>query len=74
MNDTWTKNVKEFTIKESEGYRLRVQSWKCKVPADLNSIDFIQESITDGKVTQTSTYNFFMTDDEIRTLATGLLK
>ena len=67
-------NIKEFTVKDTPGFRLRVKSWKCLRPADLNSIEFIQESKDDkGKVTQTSTYSFFMTDDEIKTLCQGML-
>jgi hypothetical protein len=62
--------VKEVTVKESEGFRLRIRSWKCIAPADVNSLEFIQESLnSDGTVAQTSTYNFFMTDSELNTLA-----
>ncbi len=67
--------MKEFTVKENQGFRLRVKSWKCAAPKDLNSIEFIQECKDDkGEVSQTSTYSFFMTDDEIRTLCEGMLK
>lgn len=65
--------MKQFTVKETPGYRLRVQSWKCQSPADLNAIEFVQESLRDGKVDMTSTYQFFMTDDEIKTLCQGML-
>lgn len=68
-------NIKEFTVKEDAGFRLRVKSWKCLRPADLNSIEFIQESKNDkGEVTQTSTYSFFMDDNEVKILCEGLLK
>lgn len=67
--------MKEFTVKESEGFRLRVKSWKCLRPNDLNSIEFIQECKDDkGEVTQSSTYNFFMTDNEIKVFCEGMLK
>lgn len=67
--------IKEFTVKESEGFRLRVKSWKCISPADLNSLEFIQESKNEkGEVCESSTYSFFMTDDEVKTLCEGLLK
>lgn len=65
--------MKQFTVKETPGYRLRVHSWKCQSPADLNAVEFIQESMTDGKVDMTSTYQFFITDDEIKTLCQGML-
>lgn len=68
-------NVKEFVVKEDLGFRLRVKSWKCLAPTDLNSLEFIQESLNDkSEVIQASTYNFFMTDEEIKVLCEGLLK
>jgi len=68
-------NTKEFTVKENAGFRLRVKSWKCLSPTDLNAIEFIQETKDkDGEVEMSSTYQFFMTDDEIAHLAQGLLK
>ena len=40
---------------------------------NLNSVEFIQESKNkEGDVDFSSTYNFFMTDEEMRTLAKGL--
>ena len=65
--------MKNFTVKENEAFRLRVKSWKCLTPSNLNSVEFIQESLKDGDVIDTSTYNFFMTDDEMKTLAQGLV-
>ena len=65
--------MKNFTVKENAAFRLRVKSWKCLTPSDLNSIEFIQESLKDGDVIETSTYNFFMTDEEMKTLAQGLV-
>jgi hypothetical protein len=68
-------NIKEFTVKQSTGFALKIKSWKCLSPADLNSIEFINESYNDdGEITHSSTYNFFMTDDEIKTLCEGMLK
>lgn len=67
--------MKEFTVKENAAFRLRVQSWKCVAPADLNAIEFIQETKDkEGNVDSSSTYQFFMTDPEVKTLAEGLLK
>ena len=68
-------NTKEFTVKENAGFRLRVKSWKCLSPTELNAIEFIQETKDkDGEVETTSTYQFFMTDEEIAHLSQGLLK
>lgn len=66
--------VKESVIKEKPGFRLRVRSWKCSMPAELNSIEFIQEMLKEnGDVQDTSTYNFFMTDEEIKLLCKNLV-
>lgn len=66
--------VKEVTIKESPAFRLRIKSWKCTSPADLNSLEFIQESFKeDGTVAQTSVYSFFMTDPELKKLAESIV-
>jgi hypothetical protein len=64
--------MKEFTVKEDQAFRLRVKSWKCISPNNLNSVEFIQECLKDGQVDFSSTYQFFMTDNDMRTLAQGL--
>ncbi len=64
--------MKEFTVKEDAAFRLRVKSWKCVSPNNLNSVEFIQECLKDGAVDFSSTYQFFMTDDDMKTLAQGL--
>jgi dissimilatory sulfite reductase (desulfoviridin) alpha/beta subunit len=64
--------MKEFIVKEDQAFRIRVKSWKCLSPNTLNAVEFIQECIKDGEVDFTSTYQFFMTDDEMKTLAQGL--
>lgn len=66
--------MKEFIVKENQGFRLRVKSWKCHRPADLNALEFIQESIKDGEVDMTSTYQFFLTDAEVSVLAKSLVE
>jgi len=66
--------MKEFIVKENTAFRLRVKSWKCVRPAELNAIEFIQECKNkDGDVDFSSTYQFFMTDEELKTLAKGLV-
>lgn len=67
--------MKSFTVKENKAFRLRVESKKCLRPADYNHIQFIQECLDkDGEVDFTSTYQFFLTDSEIKTLAEELSK
>jgi hypothetical protein len=66
--------VTEFTVKEDRANRLRIKMWKCTAPSTLNSLEFIQECIDkDGEIDFSSTYNFFMTDEEVATLCKGLL-
>ena len=64
--------MNEITVKESEGFRFRVKSWKCLTPNNLNAVEFIQECMKDGEVDFSSTYQFFMTDEDMKTLAKGL--
>ena len=59
-------------IKEKEEYRLTMKKEPCAMPAGLNNIEMIQEQLKDGEVTQTSTYQFFMTQDELHNLAKAL--
>jgi len=67
-------NVLNEVVKESEGFRLRVKSWKCIRPEDYNSIEFIQESLNNGEVIDSQTYNFFMTNDDVKSLCQILNK
>ncbi len=65
--------AKEMIIKESEGFRLRLEKWEAISPAGLFAIDLIQESLKeDGTVAYSSTYNFNMTREELQSLAFGL--
>jgi hypothetical protein len=59
-------------IKENEEFRLTLKKEPCLMPAGLNNIEMTQEQLKDGKVTQTSTYQFFMTAEEMNTLAKAL--
>ena len=67
------KNATEFIVKDEPGFRLRVKSWRCKNPSNLNALEFIQEvKCVDGTVESDSTYSFLLTDDEIKVLCHGL--
>jgi hypothetical protein len=59
-------------IKESEGFRLTLKKEPCLMPAGLNNIEMVQEQLKDGEVIQTSTYQFFITEDEMKVLAKAL--
>jgi hypothetical protein len=65
--------AKEMIIKESEGFRLRMEKWESINPKGLYAVDLIQESLDqEGKVSDTSTYSFNMTKEELQALAYGL--
>ena len=66
--------MNSFVVKENKNFRLRVEKNLCANPADLYSIDFISECIDDhGKITDTNTYNFFLSEKEIQSLAVRLI-
>lgn len=63
------KTFKTATIKESEGFRLRLEKWEATSPKGYYAVNFIQESLNEeGEIWQTSTYNFHMTKEEIQHL------
>lgn len=65
--------IKEFLAKEQEGYKLRIRVSKILSPKDLRCVDFIGEQYNnDGKMIDSSTYTFFLTDGEIASLCEGL--
>ena len=63
---------KEVIIKENEGFRVRMVKHEVLMPKGIFSLDIIQESLKDGKVADSQTYNFFMNKEELQTLASGL--
>jgi hypothetical protein len=72
LHESVAHTRKEMTIKESEGFRVRMLKHEVISPKGLFSLDIIQESLKDGAVADTQTYNFFMTKEELQTLAYGL--
>lgn len=67
-------NIKYVTVKDTPAYRVRMESWECVNPKGLLAVDIIQECLDDkGSVTDSSSYNFHMTRDEIKTLCEGML-
>jgi hypothetical protein len=65
----------ETVIKESAAYRLRIKKNSCLRPEGLNNLEFVQEMLDEkGEISQTSTYQFFMTDAEIKLLCEKLVK
>jgi hypothetical protein len=66
--------MNSFVVKDTPGFRLSVKSWKCLNPNDLNALEFVQETKNSaGEIDMSSTYQFFMTDEEVVDLCNGLL-
>jgi hypothetical protein len=73
LHESVAHTRKEMTVKEGDGFRVRMVKHEVLSPKGLFSLDLVQESIKeDGTVGQTSTYNFFMTKEELQALAYGL--
>lgn len=73
LHESVKHTAKEMVIKESEGFRLRMEKWESISPKGLYAVDLIQESLKeDGTVAYSSTYNFNMTKEELQALAHGL--
>jgi hypothetical protein len=69
VKNTYTETV----IKEQDSFRLVLKKHEVLSPKGLFSIDMEQQSLKDGKVTDTAVYNFFMTKEEMSTLASALI-
>jgi hypothetical protein len=72
LHESVAHTRKEITVKESEGFRVRMVKHEVLMPKGLFSLDLIQESLKDGVVQDSATYNFFMTKEELQSLAHGL--
>ena len=72
LHESVRDSYKEMVIKENEGFRLTLKKHEVLSPKGLFSIDMLQESLKDGDVIESQTYNFFMTQDEMTTLASAL--
>jgi hypothetical protein len=72
LHESVAGTAKEMTIKRSEGFCVRLEKHEVLSPKGLFSLDIIQENLKDGKITDSQTYNFFMTKEELQMLAHGL--
>jgi hypothetical protein len=68
VRDTYTEAV----IKNDDGFRLVLKKHEVLSPKGLFSVDLVQQSFKDGELLDMSTYNFFMTKEELQSLAHGL--
>jgi hypothetical protein len=72
LHESVRDTYKEVIIKEHEGFRLTLKKHEVLSPKGLFSINMVQESLKDSEVVDSQTYNFFMTQDEMATLASAL--
>lgn len=73
LHETVAHTAKEITVKENSGFRIRLEKHEVISPKGLFSLDIIQESLDeDGLVRDSQAYNFFMTKEELQSLANGL--
>jgi len=74
LHESVASTAKEMVIKESESFRLRMEKFECLSPKGTFNIDLINESLNSkGEVKDSSTYNFFMTTEELKSLSSALL-
>jgi hypothetical protein len=73
LHESVIDTYKEMVIKEHPGFRLVLKKHEVLNPKGLFSINMVQESLKDGEVVESQTYNFFMTKEEMQTLADGLI-
>jgi len=64
----------ETIIKNKDDFRLKLKKNPCLKPVGIFHLEITGEQIKDGEVIQSSTYQFFMTEDEINILAKALTK
>lgn len=72
LHESVANTRKEMTIKRQDSFQVRMVKHEVLAPKGLFSLDIIQESLRDGEVTDSQTYNFFMTKSELNTLAYAL--
>jgi len=60
--------MKSVIIKETEEYRLTATNRKCLNPKELNIVEFLQETLKKGKVTNSVVHQLFMSDLEVAQL------
>jgi hypothetical protein len=73
LHESVRDSYKETMIKNNIGFRLTLKKHEVLAPKGLFSIDMVQENLkADGTVSDSQTYNFFMTKEELQCLAQGL--
>jgi hypothetical protein len=60
-------------ILENENYRLTLSKSLCMKPKGVFNIEFIREQIENGEVVDSSTYQFFLTNEDLIKLSKELV-
>ena len=67
--------MKEFIVKDTPTFQLKIQKWECSYPKGLYTVNFIQcTKDKDGNIEKESTYEFFMDYAELTKVAGALIE
>jgi hypothetical protein len=72
LHESVRDTYKEIVVKEHEGFRLVLKKHEVLMPKGLFSVDMEQQSLKDGEIVDSNVYNYFMTKEELATLAQAL--
>ena len=72
LHESVKGTYKEMVIKEHEGFRLVLKKHEVLSPKGLFALDLEQQHLKDGEIVDSNTYNYFMTREELATLASAL--
>ena len=72
LHESVRDSYKEIIVKENDSFRVRMEKHEVLSPKGLFSLNIVQENLKDGEVADSQTYNFFMTKEELQSLAQGL--
>ena len=73
LHESVRNSYTETVIKEHEGFRLVLKKHEVLSPKGLFSIDMEHQSLKDGEIVDSNVYNYFMTKEEMATLAAALV-
>jgi hypothetical protein len=67
--------MKEFVIKDSPSFQLKIKKQECLFPKDLYAVNFIRcTKDKDGNIDSESTYEFFMDYKDLTKVAAALIE
>jgi len=72
LHESVKDTYKEIVIKENDGFRLVLKKHEVLSPKGLFALDLEQQYLKDGEIVDSNTYNYFMTREELATLASAL--